>query len=117
MSEGVTGALRAQAKRLLEHLDIVPEQHLWDIAWTLLRHRSLLPFRGGGVAVDRDHMRDLLSALAQGGVATGLVRDTDDLVQGLKRHWLLRSAFPQPTPGEEQLKPAPLLGPPAQDAP
>ena len=51
------------------------------------------------------------------GEVSGLVRDTDDLVQGLKRHWLPRSAFPQPTPGEEQLKPAPLLGPPAQDAP
>lgn len=27
---------------------------------------------------------------------SGLVTNTDDLVQGLKRHWLLRSAFPRP---------------------
>src|SRR5271157_5619118 len=51
------------------------------------------------------------------GEVSGLVRDTDDLVQGLKRHWLLRSAFPQPVPGEQQLKFAPLLGPPERDDP
>lgn len=51
------------------------------------------------------------------GEVSGLLRDTDDLVQGLKRHWLLRSAFPQPVPGEEQLKFAPLVGPPDRDDP
>jgi ABC-type transporter Mla subunit MlaD len=51
------------------------------------------------------------------GEVSGLLRDTDDLVQGLKRHWLLRSAFPQPLPGEQQLKFAPLLGPPERDDP
>jgi ABC-type transporter Mla subunit MlaD len=51
------------------------------------------------------------------GEVSGLVRDTDDLVQGLKRHWLLRSAFPQPAPGEQQLKFAPLLGPPEREGP
>jgi ABC-type transporter Mla subunit MlaD len=50
------------------------------------------------------------------GEVSGLVRDTDDLVQGLKRHWLLRSAFPSPPPGE-QLKFAPLLGPPQPQDP
>ncbi len=51
------------------------------------------------------------------GEVSGLVRDTDDLVQGLKRHWLLRSAFPQPVPGESQLKWAPLLAPPERSSP
>jgi len=46
-----------------------------------------------------------------------LVRNTNDLVQGLKRHWLLRSAFPQPVPGAPQLKFVPLLGPPERDQP
>jgi ABC-type transporter Mla subunit MlaD len=50
------------------------------------------------------------------GEISGLLHDTDDLVQGLKRHWLLRSAFPPPKTGE-QLKFAPLLGPPQRDDP
>ncbi len=51
------------------------------------------------------------------GDVSDLVRDTDDLVQGLKRHWLLRSAFPQPAPeaGEPRLEP--LLAPPEAPAP
>ncbi|HYB13104.1 MAG TPA: MlaD family protein [Myxococcota bacterium] len=51
------------------------------------------------------------------GEVSTLVRDTDDLVQGLKRHWLLRSAFSQPVPGEPQIPLAPLLGPPERDKP
>lgn len=39
-----------------------------------------------------------------------LVRSTDDLVGGLRRHWLLRSAFPQPEPGEPQAPLSPLPG-------
>jgi ABC-type transporter Mla subunit MlaD len=38
------------------------------------------------------------------------VRDTDDLVQGLKRHWLLRSAFKQKAPNP----PKAALQPPAR---
>lgn len=41
-----------------------------------------------------------------GDVST-LVRDTDDLIQGLKRHWLLRSAFPKGTSDRATTPPAP----------
>lgn len=51
------------------------------------------------------------------GDVSDLVRDTDDLVQGLKRHWLLRGAFPQPTPGASEPRLDPLLGPPEAPAP
>ena len=51
------------------------------------------------------------------GDVSDLVRDTDDLVQGLKRHWLLRGAFPQPTPGEPEPPLEPLLAPPGSPAP
>jgi len=42
-----------------------------------------------------------------------LVRETDDMLQGLKRHWLLKGAFPQ-QPGKETEKPIlePQLAPP-----
>ena len=51
------------------------------------------------------------------GDVSDLVRDTDDLVQGLKRHWLLRGAFPQPSPGEPEPPLEPLLAPPGSPAP
>jgi ABC-type transporter Mla subunit MlaD len=35
-----------------------------------------------------------------------LVVDTDNLVQGLKKHWLLRSAFPQPKTSPKPVTPA-----------
>jgi ABC-type transporter Mla subunit MlaD len=48
---------------------------------------------------------------------SGLLRDVDDLVQGLKRHWLLRSAFPQPESGRMQQPLAPLPGLPQPQQP
>ncbi len=48
---------------------------------------------------------------------SSLVVEADELVQGLKRHWLLQSAFPV----GERMSPAPilepLLAPPSDDAP
>ena len=38
-----------------------------------------------------------------GGIAK-TVGDTDDLVQGLKRHWLLRSAFKTPVTNQPPTK-------------
>lgn len=42
-----------------------------------------------------------------------LIRSTDDLIQGLKRHWLLRGAFGKPAepPAEPRLEPAPAWSP------
>jgi hypothetical protein len=48
-----------------------------------------------------DHVADITSNLnaqvqANPNMLSGItkaVRDTDDFIQGLKRHWLLRSAF------------------------
>ncbi len=50
------------------------------------------------------------------GEVSDLVRSTDDLVRGLRRHWLLRSAFPPPGSGG-QAPLSPLPGLPADAAP
>jgi len=65
----------------------------------------------GTVREELERNRDVL------GEVSDLVRDTDDLVQGLKRHWLLRSAFPVPEPGREQVPLEPLPGLPPSGAP
>ena len=46
-----------------------------------------------------------------------LIVQTDDLIQGLKRHWLLKGAFPQPK-GGETMKPIlePQIAPPKEEA-
>ncbi len=62
----------------------------------------------GSVREQLETNRDVL------GEVSSLVRDADDLVQGLKRHWLLRGAFPPPEPGAQELEPLPgLPGKPA----
>jgi ABC-type transporter Mla subunit MlaD len=43
---------------------------------------------------------------------SNLVIETDDLVKGLKRIWLLRGAFTSPAPGVPEAIDAPLLAPP-----
>jgi ABC-type transporter Mla subunit MlaD len=51
------------------------------------------------------------------GEVSSLVVEADDLVKGLKRHWLLKSAFPA---SRRQTPPPvlePLLGAPSEDAP
>lgn len=65
----------------------------------------------GSVRTQLDQNRDVL------GEVSDLLRDTDDLVQGLKRHWLLRSAFPAPEPGAAGIPLEPLPGPPGEAAP
>ncbi len=58
-----------------------------------------------------DHLIDEISSL---------ITETDDLVQGLKRHWLLQGAFEE-SPGSAEPVPeaveAPLLAPPGGGAP
>jgi ABC-type transporter Mla subunit MlaD len=70
------------------------------------------------VATDLDktleHLSDLTSNLAwqvQGntnlvGSVAKIIVDTDDLVQGLKRHWLLRSAFKHKEPKKAEKDPS-----------
>ena len=55
-----------------------------------------------------DHILDEISSL---------ITETDDLMQGLKRHWLLRGAFEDtPLPVSETID-DPLLAPPGEVAP
>ena len=48
------------------------------------------------------------------GSISKIVVDTDNLVQGLKRHWLLRSAFKQENAAAKTNAPPPDLRPPRQ---
>ncbi|MFD7631693.1 SDR family NAD(P)-dependent oxidoreductase, partial [Streptomyces sp. NPDC059851] len=69
-------ALRAQAERLLAHLDADPEAELADIAHSLATTRAVFEHRATVVAADRDGFRTGLTALAEGRSAAGLVRGT-----------------------------------------
>ena len=46
---------------------------------------------------------------------TNLVRETEELVKGLKRHWLLRGTFAEePLPAVDETIDDPLLAPPGE---
>ncbi len=64
-------ALKAQAAQLAAHLEAQPQAELFDIGWTLLKHRELLPHRAGGVVREREQALALLQALAQGETPPG----------------------------------------------
>ncbi|WP_063131804.1 type I polyketide synthase, partial [Nocardia fusca] len=70
--------LRAQARRLRDHLLADPAIDLWDVAYSLTTSRALLDHRG--VVVGRDHAELLagLDALAEGetAAAAGVVAGT-----------------------------------------
>ncbi|MEV0363775.1 type I polyketide synthase [Nocardia fusca] len=70
--------LRAQARRLRDHLLADPATDLWDVAYSLTTSRALLDHRG--VVVGRDHAELLagLDALAEGetAAAAGVVAGT-----------------------------------------
>ncbi|MFF3445196.1 type I polyketide synthase, partial [Streptosporangium sp. NPDC002721] len=68
-------ALRAQAARLLAHLDGTPETApaLADVAFSLATTRSAFEHRAGVLAADRAELRAGLAELADGG-ATGVIR-------------------------------------------
>ncbi|MEU0482186.1 type I polyketide synthase, partial [Streptosporangium sp. NPDC006013] len=66
-------ALRAQAARLLAHVDGVPETSMDDLAFSLATTRSAFEYRAGVLAADHAELRAGLTALADGG-ATGVIK-------------------------------------------
>jgi ABC-type transporter Mla subunit MlaD len=61
-----------------------------------------------GQVESNDYILDELSSL---------ITETDDLVRGLKRHWLLQSAFELPPATTPEALDTPLLAPPDETAP
>ncbi|MER6829044.1 beta-ketoacyl synthase N-terminal-like domain-containing protein, partial [Streptosporangium sp. NPDC000563] len=62
-------ALRAQAARLLAHVDGAPETSLDDLAFSLATTRSAFEHRAGVLAADHAELRAGLTSLADGGAA------------------------------------------------
>nr|WP_308293990.1 SDR family NAD(P)-dependent oxidoreductase [Streptomyces sp. UNOC14_S4] len=69
-------ALRAQAERLLAHLENGTPAAVADIACSLATGRAALERRAVVVGADRDAFRTALEALARGESAPGLTEDT-----------------------------------------
>ncbi|MFL5913046.1 MAG: type I polyketide synthase [Gaiellaceae bacterium] len=69
------GALRAQAERLLLHLDAHPDLDAGDVCYTLAG-RARLERRAAAVGRDRDELLQGLGALARGEPAAGVVEGT-----------------------------------------
>jgi acyl transferase domain-containing protein/surfactin synthase thioesterase subunit len=59
-------ALKAQAARLSRHLQQHPQQPLQDVAWTLVKHRSLHGHRGAVLAASHQEAASALLALSEG---------------------------------------------------
>ncbi|WP_344866771.1 SDR family NAD(P)-dependent oxidoreductase, partial [Planomonospora alba] len=68
-------ALRAQARRLKDHLTARPEQTLADAGYSLATTRSVLEHHAVAVVADRQDALRALEALASGEDAPGVVRD------------------------------------------
>ncbi|MGK5534373.1 ketoacyl-synthetase C-terminal extension domain-containing protein, partial [Streptomyces sp. URMC 129] len=66
-------ALRAQAGRLLAHVENHPDHELADLALSLATSRSALDHRAGVIAPDHGELKRVLDALADGQPAKGLV--------------------------------------------
>ncbi|MEH0821723.1 type I polyketide synthase [Micromonospora sp. CPCC 205714] len=66
-------ALRAQAERLVAHLDERDDLADRDVAWSLATGRAALEHRAVVLGADRAELVDRLTALAAGEVATGVV--------------------------------------------
>ena len=66
-------ALRAQAERLLQHLQTSPELKLVDLAYTLAIHRSHFQHRAAIAASERQKVLTALDALAGGKQSPSLV--------------------------------------------
>ncbi|MGW0824747.1 type I polyketide synthase [Streptomyces sp. NPDC002845] len=69
-------ALRAQAQRLLEHVDARPGLRPADIAHTLATGRSAFEYRGAVVGDSREALTRGLKALATAGNAPGVTQGT-----------------------------------------
>ncbi|MGW0769414.1 SDR family NAD(P)-dependent oxidoreductase [Streptomyces sp. NPDC002676] len=74
LSGSTEAALRAQAARLLDHLDRHSEFEPGDVALSLATARVTLDHRAAVVSGDRDELLAGLAALAEGEGAPGLVR-------------------------------------------
>ncbi|MFD7504298.1 SDR family NAD(P)-dependent oxidoreductase [Streptomyces sp. NPDC059850] len=74
LSGSAEPALRAQAARLLAHLDRHPEVEPGDVALSLTTARMALEHRAAVVSADRAELRAGLAALAEGERLPGLVR-------------------------------------------
>ncbi|GAA2313467.1 type I polyketide synthase [Streptomyces violaceusniger] len=73
-------ALRAQAERLLAHLNERPEVSPADVGHSLATGRSAFEYRAAVVGVDRPQLLGRLEALASGGASAGVVRGEDAAV-------------------------------------
>ncbi|MET8983467.1 SDR family NAD(P)-dependent oxidoreductase [Streptomyces sp. NPDC004539] len=69
-------ALRAQASRLLERLTADPAPALTDLTRSLATTRTALELRAAAVVHDLTEAREALTALADGELPAGLLRDT-----------------------------------------
>ncbi|MGI5170920.1 SDR family NAD(P)-dependent oxidoreductase [Spirillospora sp. CA-253888] len=67
-------ALRAQADRLLRHLQATPELQVADVSWTLVTSRARLEHRGVVVGSDREELMNGLRALAVDAGAPNLAQ-------------------------------------------
>ncbi|MFJ5105364.1 SDR family NAD(P)-dependent oxidoreductase, partial [Streptomyces sp. NPDC088554] len=69
-------ALRAQATRLLDHLETDPDLTVTDLTHSLATTRAALEHRATATVHDRAGATAALTALATGALPPGLVRDT-----------------------------------------
>ncbi|WP_428964996.1 SDR family NAD(P)-dependent oxidoreductase [Micromonospora fluostatini] len=76
LSARTDAALRAQADRLRTHLAAATDPDPLDVGFSLATTRAALAHRAVLLAPDGDGLRRALDALAAGGTASGLVRDT-----------------------------------------
>ncbi|MCP2168528.1 polyketide synthase 12 [Goodfellowiella coeruleoviolacea] len=74
LSARTAPALRAQAAKLLSHVDSHPELSAPDIGLSLATTRTAFRHRAAVVGADRDQVRAALAALAEGAPAAGLVQ-------------------------------------------
>jgi acyl transferase domain-containing protein/acyl carrier protein len=69
-----SGALRAQAERLSAHLSGDPELDIEDVGFSLAGSRSAFESRAVVIGSRRRELLDGLAAIADGGLASGVVR-------------------------------------------
>jgi ABC-type transporter Mla subunit MlaD len=112
------GAVLDNSTRLTSNLNVVAEgvrPIVTNVASLTATADTNLPATFDGINRSLDNLAGITSNLnAQVAANSNLlatvakaIADTDDLVQGLKRHWLLRSAFKKPDTNAPAAPPAP----------